>query len=293
VTRDDTPLQAACRIAQHHCTRLARHADALRGGSMDAEDVHDMRVATRRVRAVLSVFQEFLPAGPARALDRRLRAATRRLGRVRDLDVLIAGLAGGEGGPPMDAATVQHFTRAQERARRRLGRYLDGPKYADLHDHSRRLCDAAQAGLKDASGIVALQAPVLLFVALAEARSRPPGPRPTLDDLHGLRIRMKRLRYTIECFQEILGDPGAAFLAAVKDLQDVLGAVQDARVAADRVEEYLQTQEPEGAAAKALAAYVRRQRCEANAGARAFPARWRAFERSGLRERLAGAAAGL
>ncbi len=293
MTRDDSPLQAACRIAHLQCDRLACHADALRGGSLDVEDVHDMRVATRRVRAVLSVFHGVLPAKPARALDRRLRAATRRLGRVRDLDVLIAGLAGGEGGTPVDAATVQHFTRMQERARRRLDRYLDGPKYADLDDHARRLCVAAQAGLKDAAGIVALQAPVLLFVALAEARSRPPGPRPTLDDLHGLRIRMKRLRYTIECFQEILGEPGAAFLAAVKDLQDVLGAIQDARVAADRVEEYLRRHGPEGAAGKALAAYGRQQRRQAADGARGFPARWRAFEESGLRERLAAAAAGL
>ncbi len=252
-----------------------------------------MRVATRRVRAVLSVFQRTLPKRAARSFERRLGSATRRLGRVRDLDVLIAGLVGPEGGCPVDAAVVEHFTRRQARARLRLLRWLGGPKFEDLERHAEGLCAAAEESVEGAEGRVALEAPVLLFEALAEARSIPPGARPTLDDLHGLRIRLKRLRYTVECFKEILGDPGAGFLAALREQQDALGAIQDARMAADRVEEYLRRHGEEGDAGASLIAFVRRRRHEAASGARAFPARWRAFETSGLRERLAMAAAGL
>jgi len=293
VTPDDSPQLAACRIARHHLRRMSQHAETLRAGSTDVEDVHDMRVATRRVRAVLAVFQRTLPKRAARSFERRLRSATRRLGRVRDLDVLIEALVGPEGGFPVDAAVVQHFARRQARARLRLVRWLGGPKFEDLERHAEGLCAAAEESVEGAEGRVALEAPVLLFEALAEARAIPPAARPTLDDLHALRIRLKRLRYTVECFQEILGDPGAGFLAALRELQDALGAIQDARVAADRVEEYLRKHAAEGADAAALTAFVRRRRREAAAGARACPARWRAFETSGLRERLAMAAAGL
>lgn len=290
----DAMALAAWKVARHHLQRMDRHAGAIRGGSIDPEAVHDMRVATRRVRAVLGVFRKYLPGKPTRALQRSLRGATRRLGRVRDLDVLLADLAGSTSTPPMDTGAIEHFRTLQQEALGRLERYLEGPRHESLVRRAVAfLAATADAAAMATSGKVALAAPVLVFEALAEARATPPGRKPGLDELHRLRIRLKHLRYTVECFQEVLGDPGSTCLAELRDLQDTLGAIQDSRVAADRVEGYLRDAALPGEARAALAAYARRRRREAASGARAFPARWEAFEGSGSRERLAAAAAAL
>src|SRR5262249_47611073 len=52
----------------------------------DPEELHDMRVATRRIRAALSVFREALPVRAAR-FNREWAWLADSLGRVRDLDV--------------------------------------------------------------------------------------------------------------------------------------------------------------------------------------------------------------
>ncbi len=62
----------------------------------DVERVHDMRVATRRLRVALEVFQPCFPAKPHRKALKRIKELADALGRRRDLDVeieLLEGLA--------------------------------------------------------------------------------------------------------------------------------------------------------------------------------------------------------
>lgn len=92
----DTPaatlrLRAAQVIDEQRAKIFAHVAAAVDG--RDPEGVHDMRVATRRLRACLKVFTPWLDAGDLGRVEPAARSLTRALGRVRELDVLRLRLA--------------------------------------------------------------------------------------------------------------------------------------------------------------------------------------------------------
>src|SRR5229473_6320504 len=64
--------------------------------------------------------------------------------------------------------------------------------------------------------------------------------RASLDTLHTLRIDAKRLRYTLEAFEEVLGSEAKEVIEMVKAVQDHLGDLQDARVAAGLIHDFIQ-----------------------------------------------------
>src|SRR4029453_16521179 len=57
----------------------------------------------------------------------------------------------------------------------------------------------------------------------------------TDEELHAARIRVKRARYAAELAEPELGSPGARFVDAAKELQEVLGEHQDSHVAETRI----------------------------------------------------------
>jgi len=71
--------------------RMATYTRAVRRGN-DPDAVHDMRVASRRLRAALSVFEGAFDTPAYAKLEREIRLVTRALSRARDLDVMIGGL---------------------------------------------------------------------------------------------------------------------------------------------------------------------------------------------------------
>ena len=72
---------------------IVKHWNSVRTGT-DPEAVHDMRVATRRLRASLSVFEPAFPERPFDRFERKISYLTDVLGDVRDTDVFIAFMTG-------------------------------------------------------------------------------------------------------------------------------------------------------------------------------------------------------
>lgn len=70
---------------------MLSHADGVRQAE-DIEALHDMRVASRRLRAALSLFCDAFPTRPFRRFDAEVKAITDALGEARDLDVMIETL---------------------------------------------------------------------------------------------------------------------------------------------------------------------------------------------------------
>ena len=84
---------AAARVVEARCAEVFAQS----GGVLDLDDiepVHDMRVATRRLRAALEVFRPCFPRKRFRAALRQLKALADALGERRDRDVSIEFLAG-------------------------------------------------------------------------------------------------------------------------------------------------------------------------------------------------------
>jgi adenylate cyclase len=241
VEAGDASAIAAAKVVAFHAQRFQTFAEAILGGSDDPEHVHDMRVAIRRIRAALEVFARFLPVKLTRMFGKALRKATRRLGRVRDLDLLVLDLQTWIEAEP-DHKTAQpaldELCDQRDRARSRLRNYLLGSDFESLGALVPAYLDAVRSGEAPVSGrgsrTVAVAAPILILEAEADALDARPVDVGDLDFLHRFRIALKRLRYTVEAFQELLAAPGDECLGALRRHQDSLGGIQDARIHGDK-----------------------------------------------------------
>jgi CHAD domain-containing protein len=212
--------------------------------SEDPECIHRMRVASRRLRAGLSLFEDAL-GKPARAWRRASRGITRALGEARDLDVQLERVderrAAWRGG--RERAGLE---RLGLRLRQARGRVQAGVRAAlDELESSRLLGDVAHAlqqvrvraelagvsapgpcpaGHRRARAVVGRLTEELLA---HEAFVRDPA---AVEPLHELRIAAKRLRYTLEAFGPVYAGALDAPVAAAKKIQSLLGDLHDCDV---------------------------------------------------------------
>src|ERR1700726_3602333 len=113
--------------------RLEQFTRMLHGlGEGDVRALHRTRVSSRRLREVLPILQ--LDGEVSRKLSRRLRKVTRRLGRVRNLDVLLLLIDDRQDAGPPDKRSLTRLATAvsEERAQER-GRLVAKLPTAQLH----------------------------------------------------------------------------------------------------------------------------------------------------------------
>ena len=85
---DDTMAEAARKTLLYHLQKMMLHEPGTRDGE-DPEELHDMRVATRRMRAAMRVFEDYLAMAQFKPFLKVMRETGRELGAVRDLDVFM------------------------------------------------------------------------------------------------------------------------------------------------------------------------------------------------------------
>ena len=216
-----------------------RHAPGTRIGE-DIEALHQMRVATRRLRATIRVFGLVLPS-VFEELRAELQWAGHELGVVRDLDVQIEGLEKLRAASSWeDAAALRPLIEVIEGDRReergRLIELIDSDRFDTLVARFSSTLRQGPPFGSPAPEVHAFAAPILekRFERLRRdgRRLRPGSPS---AEYHALRIRAKRLRYSLEIFGELYGKPAERMTSALKALQDMLGDHQDAEVAIERL----------------------------------------------------------
>jgi CHAD domain-containing protein len=142
---------AAARIVRVRAQELFDHAE----GVLDTEDierVHDMRVASRRLRAVLEIFEPCFPPGGFKGALRDVKALADALGERRDPDVHIAALEAVEAAVPAGDRAGVHELVERQRARQTQGNAtlaaaLDNMHRSDLRLRLLALADAAELAL--------------------------------------------------------------------------------------------------------------------------------------------------
>ncbi len=230
-------------VLRKHFNSVLAHETGTRLGE-DAEELHDMRVATRRTRAALSLFEDVLPVR-ARHVRTELGWLAGVLGTVRDLDVQLERMEGWiQGFPDQDRAALSDLAtllgRQREDARRALLACLDSARYERLvagfatmlrQGPSRRSAAARAPAAAVVPGLIAARHRSANKAARRAQRSG------EADDFHQTRIRIKRLRYALEFVSDIYDKRTAKYLRHVVKLQDALGLMQDARVAATRLQQ--------------------------------------------------------
>jgi CHAD domain-containing protein len=317
ITAADPMAEAARRILAFHLGRMARHEGGAREGQ-DLEALHDMRVATRRMRAALRTFAPHLDQKAYKPFRKALRRTGAALGAVRDLDVFRektdrylqtlpeerrSGLD-----PLLAAWRAEH-----DRAREAMLAFLDGEEYGRFKKEVGRFLKRPGAGAPRSDPEVApphrvSQAmPALVVAGYAAVRAYEDhvtsGDAP-LPRFHRLRIAAKRLRYTLEFFQEVLPTGARPLIEHLKALQDHLGDLQDAVVTCGILRDFLAwgtwgTHRPRMPemhpviVAPGVATYLSVRQDEIRKLLDGFPAVWATVSGTDFRRRLFAAVSGV
>jgi triphosphatase len=229
-------------------TLVLRNEPTALAGS--AEGLHQMRVAIRRLRAVLNTLKRMLPAEQYRWVGEELRWLARALGPARNWDVLTGSIIASVTSALLDPQDRDVLLRAAEQER------LGAHQQAETAIQSVRYTTAVLKLLRwftarDWREQPVSEQSVRLIAPIGEVA---PGliarrykqvckavqdfAALDLEQRHQVRIAIKKLRYTVDLLESLFAkDAVARFVKLLKPLQDELGHANDVRVARDLIDE--------------------------------------------------------
>lgn len=303
---EDEMAEAGRKVLRYHFFKMVIHEDGTRLGE-DIEELHDMRVATRRMRAAFRVFGSAFKKTVIKPYLKGVRATRKALGDVRDLDVFMAKAHSYTETLPEEqrdglGLLINLWRNEREQARKEMIKYLDSDDYERFTREFYDFLSTPGAGVKTTTSAqpnpnrVAQIAPVYIYQMLANVRAYETIlESATLDQLHSLRIAIKRLRYAIEFFESVLGDRADEVIDDLKKIQDHLGDLNDAKVACQILSEFLtHWQEYRGELPpetpehpEPIFSYLEAKRNERDQLRETFPVAWSHFHRQEFRENLA------
>jgi CHAD domain-containing protein len=302
----DDLAEAGRKVMGFHFAQMILHEAGTRLGE-DIEELHDMRVATRRMRAAFEVFGKAFDRKAVKVHLKGLRATGRALGRVRDLDVFMEKAQQYLDAVPQEQRTglnpllsLWEAERLEDRTK--MLHYLNSEDYANFKRRFLKFVTTPGAGAKKISENsphqVQLVGPIQVYTRLAAVRTF--GPlleSATIDQLHALRIEFKKLRYTLEFFSEVLGKEAKEIIAEIKKLQDHLGDLNDADVACSILRQFLDNWESrqvhlliiERENPEPVVAYLASKHAERYLLTTTFQDAWQAFDQPEMRSKIAAA----
>jgi len=227
-------------MLQQQAKNLLLHDPGTRFGK-DAEELHQMRVAVRRLRAFLRVARPLLAIDWVNSLRTELAWLGDILGSVRDYDVLLLNLQNEIPTLAVDERNILERLLARLDSQRSVARAtmlerLRSHQYLNLLDKLDQVSPIPPLIASDTS-LVDLAAKEFqkLFRTAKKLKTQSQD-----EDWHRIRIHVKRVRYATELVESEVGKKASRFLRQVKNLQDVLGHHQDAAMAEHYLCEILQ-----------------------------------------------------
>lgn len=262
VTPDDLMAEAGRKILLAEFVKMLQNEAGSRTGE-DIENVHDMRVAIRKMRSLFRLLSPYYKRSSISPFKTELQHLAWTLGAVRDLDVLIEDIHAYQ--LTLKAAkqadlqqAIDELDKQRQTARAELVDLLDSRLYRRLiKDYSKfLLTDGEGAKSLPKDEVTPMQVrhilPIIIYHRLAAVRAY----NDVLAEaepavLHELRIEFKQLRYTLSLFSAVLGVQVAEYIEEIKRLQDCLGHLNDAVVARAYLNDFLNDNP-----IKALADYI-------------------------------------
>ena len=248
---------------QAQATAIRQQAPAV-GPDADPDELHKLRVAIRRLRALLRAARPLLTDARAESLRAELRELGQAVGPARDGDVFTAYLREATLDLDEDADVLSQLQARAEDDRREAyaaaRAAIDSPAFERLLQELDAFC----------SGVV-LRDGSLNGLARTEGRKLQKAMRDVETDeaLHDARIKAKRVRYAAE----VSGDK--AVVSRAKRFQDVVGEHQDAVFAEERLRTL-----SEPATALVIGRLIERQRARRTAARADVPKAWRKLEQT-------------
>ena len=291
---------------------MLRHEAGSIDGS-DIEDLHDMRVAVRRMRAAVQLFRPYLPKKHAAYLRKDLRRLGLALGPARDCDVMLANLEVYKAGLPAQTKDafgpiVRRWHKRRARARKAMLAYLASKRYGLLKQRVGAFLEGdsptvgstvignGQSPAKAATQEPLVESEIPSLLASRYEKLLAYGPSlhgASIETLHTLRIDCKRLRYASEFLRETLSPQAEAAIEDFKHAQDHLGEMNDAYVAGKDLRKLMKKWQRAtddarypAAAREALAGYLAYCDDRVRTNAHTFPAIWEHLTGCEFRQRL-------
>lgn len=305
---EDAMSEAGRKVMLFNFARMLSYEEGTRKGE-DIEALHDMRVATRRMRASFEVFGEAFERRALKSHLAGLRHTGRLLGAVRDLDVFMEKALQYEGTLPEDQRNVLEYLvhtwqEQREEARKKMIEFFNSPEYFTFKRDFNIFLHTPEAGRRSlpmdqpVPDLVREVAPMMIYTRLAAVRCYDAWlVDAPIERLHALRIEFKKLRYTVEYFREVLGPQVEQVIEELKTIQDHLGDLTDAQVAIDILRKFVDDTEAnqvdlpieQRVNLQPVVTYLAYRHDERHRLMVTFDEVWRHFNRKELRKRVAQA----
>jgi CHAD domain-containing protein len=262
----------------------------------DPEQVHQLRVATRRALAAFEAFDRLIPGKRRQWFSKWLRRLRRAAGDARDLDVLTDRLLLEREARRQETQPLMARSANARSARGRLVAMLSRQRAVSrqpIRDVCERLREAEwPRRVEQLLDRVAARAPGRRFADYARRRFRPIVGRffasadrkmRSAEELHAFRIEGKKVRYVLEIFGSVFSpDVRRRCADALEQLQETLGEFTDHSAAADRFRRW--SREASVATHRdALGRLRREEEDRADAARKAFSRWWNQRRRAALR----------
>lgn len=232
--KDSTTAELTSYAIAASLRRLLFHLPLVRT-TQEPEPVHQARVAARRLRSDLSTLEEVLKRKPQRRMRSGLRDLGRRLGSLRDADVMAGRLSESvsklsDEEQQEAGAYVERIDQEREVLRSRVLDYIGSSKSAAEIDRLVEAVDVPPVSKPQMRAGRILPPLVARRWNGLKRRVDRLGRVPSDRKLHRVRIDAKRCRYAAELAAPVLGKEASRLADALADVQTALGDVHDAVV---------------------------------------------------------------
>ncbi len=301
---DDYMSEAGRKVLRFYFGHILEHEAGTRLGE-DIEALHDMRVATRRMRSAFRVFGPYFKQKRIKPFLKRLRRTGRTLGRVRDLDVSLENANRylqqlSEDEQSALNPLLERWQHKKQNLRASMLNFLDSKRYKTFVDEFNTFLVSKGDGAKKVKTSqpntyrVYQAVPILIYKRYSILRGYDEIiNKAQLETLHALRIDVKRFRYLLEFVQEVIGPTAKDVIRECVIVQDHLGELNDADVSCRTLVDFLEAWQKKGSRESTdisgVADYLVWRQVELRTLLETFPATWIRFIRSNIRRKLANA----
>jgi CHAD domain-containing protein len=201
----------------------------------DQDDIHDLRVASRRFRAALELFYPFTPKGPKAELRKNIRSLTRVLGGLRNIDEALIFF---QSRVRADITADKKLILTLSELRARELRLINKELIAFEHTRLDRIVREMFAGLNEDSIRKRSGTSLLAYFSDVSIRQYLPIHRLLAGSAapehrlarHALRIAIKKWRYFFEIISHVLDRDYTQIQDLLKEYQSLLGQMNDIAV---------------------------------------------------------------
>jgi CHAD domain-containing protein len=202
------------------------------------EAVHDLRVATRRMLALIQLLSSVLPHPRLQKLIRAFKDQLDEFDDLRDTQVILAELSEILQDLPQMRAFQKHLQYSEERMLRALRKKIKKLETSEMSKRVRKTHESVKAEVNGELESQIMQAVDDAFLRVKQRNSGVNVARSAT--IHRVRIAFKSLRYMVEIIHRLLQDFPTGNLKRMNDYQTLMGEIQDAEVFTQMLAEYLE-----------------------------------------------------